>query len=131
MNTAKHSNLNQAKQQGITELVVSQGQDQYLDWLLPMVAHFSRAEPGRWLTWIGASDLSKSLLEAYGVDLTHVRFIHLRNDKDCLWTTWEALAAGNSHMVISNPGVISPQEYQQLKQASGLGNCQGLLLRMH
>ncbi len=83
--------------QGLTELVVSQGHEQYLQWLLPMIAHFSHAEAGRWLTWIGATDISKPLLQSYGVDLNHLRLIHLRDPKDALWTTWDALATGNSH----------------------------------
>ncbi|MBB6521571.1 SulA-like leucine-rich domain-containing protein [Pseudoteredinibacter isoporae] len=132
MNQANYATSQQEQdvQHGLTELVVTHEQDNYLQWLLPMVAHFSQQHSDRWLTWVGAEDISKETLLRYGIDVSRLRIIRLRDKSDTLWATWEALAAGNSHMVISSPGVLGRHEYQQLKQASEIGNCQGLMLRM-
>ncbi|MCV6620300.1 MAG: SulA-like leucine-rich domain-containing protein [Cellvibrionaceae bacterium] len=132
MNQAAIQNTQQeaVSEHGLTELVVTHEQDNYLQWLLPMVAHFSQQDSGRWLSWVGAENISKEMLLHYGIDISRLRIIRLRDKSDTLWATWEALAAGNSHMVISSPGVLSRQEYQQLKQAAKAGACQGLMLRM-
>lgn len=117
------------QQCGITELVISNGHEQYLQWLLPMVAHFSHQDDNRWLTWIGANGISKQLLKRYDINTRNLRLIHLKQSQDTLWTSWDALAQGNSHMVIANPGVLNNQQQQQLQKAAELGSCQGLMLR--
>lgn len=120
----------QSAASGVTELVLTSDAPEQLSLLLPMIAYLSNHSPDRWLTWIAPHNISRELLESYGVNTRSVRVIHCHNDTSLLWLTWEALAVGNSHTVISSPGKLTDKELQQLEVAAGKGNCQGLLLRV-
>lgn len=128
------TNLNQSSrenpvQTGITELVITNSQDQYQLWLLPMIAHLSRLDNDRWLTWINPSAIDKQALVTYGADLERIRLVHLNPQQTDLWAIWEAMSAGSSHTVVATPGLVSEKQLQQLEQAANRGLCQGLLLR--
>lgn len=115
---------------GITELVLTHNAPEQTQLLLPMVAHLSRTQSSRWLTWIGPGHIDRALLERYGVDPSTVRVIHASEKQDNRWILWEALARGNSHTVIASPGQLTDRELKALEAAALKGQCQGLLLRI-
>ncbi len=115
---------------GVTELVLTSDSPEQVALLLPMIAFLSNASFDRWITWIAPHNISRELLESYGVNTRFIRVIHCQNKQTLLWITWEALSAGNSHTVISSPGKLSDKELSQLEVAAAKGKCQGLLLRV-
>ena len=115
---------------GVTELVLTSNSPEQLALLLPMIAFLSKACSDRWITWIAPHNISRELLESYGVNTRYIRVIHCQNPQTLLWVTWEALSAGNSHTVISSPGKLTDKELTQLELAAKTGDCQGLLLRV-
>lgn len=115
---------------GITELVLTHNAPEQTQLLLPMVAHLSHTRSDRWLTWISPGKIDRRELEQYGVDPRAIRVIHAPQGRDNRWILWEALAKGNSHTVIANPGTLSDRELKQLEAAARQGHCQALLLRV-
>lgn len=120
----------QAPSGGVTELVLTHNAPEQTQLLLPMVAHLSRTQGDRWLTWISPGPVDRRLLESYGVDLRAIRVIHAPETQDNRWILWEALAKGNSHTVIATPGALTERELKQLEAAALKGHCQALLLRI-
>ncbi len=97
---------------------------------MPMIAFLTKSGRDRWLTWITPSYVSRDFLESYDVDTGVMRIIHRSEEEEgCMWLTLEALAAGNSHTVISSLGKLIDKEFRQLELAAFEGKCQGLLLR--
>ena len=115
---------------GITELIIANGSSEQVAFLMPMIAFISQSCRSRWVTWIAPGHLTREFLHSYGVDTQFLRLIHCTDDAHCLWITWEALATGNSHTVISSPGKLNDKELKQLENAAYQGQCQGLLLRV-
>jgi cell division inhibitor SulA len=115
---------------GVTELVLTSDSPEQVALLLPMIAFLSNACSDRWITWIAPHNISRQLLESYGINTRYIRVIHCQNPQTLLWITWEALSAGNSHTVISSPGKLTDKELAQLELAARNGDCQGLLLRV-
>lgn len=115
---------------GITELIIASGAPQQIALLMPMIAFISQSCSNRWVTWIAPQHITRDFLHAYGVDTRFLRLIHCSDEESSLWITWEALALGNSHTVISSPGKLTDKKLKQLENAAHQGQCQGLLLRV-
>lgn len=115
---------------GVTELVLTSDAPEQAALLLPMIAYLSQHCGGRWITWVAPHNITRQLLENFGVDTRYLRLIHCKDVQQALWITWEALNAGNSHTVIASPGKLSDKELVQLEVAAQNGECQGLLLRL-
>lgn len=115
---------------GVTELVLTSDSPEQIALLLPMIAYLSNNCCDRWITWIAPHNISRELLESYGINTAYIRVIHCQNPQTLLWITWEALSAGNSHTVISSPGKLTDKELMHLELAAKTGKCQGLLLRV-
>lgn len=115
---------------GITELIIANGSSERVSFLMPMIAFISQSCKNRWVTWIAPTHVTRDFLQSYGVDTQYLRLIYSADEARSLWITWEALAAGNSHTVISSPGKITDKELKQLENAAYQGQCQGLLLRV-
>lgn len=115
---------------GVTELVLTSDSPEQVAILLPMIAFLSNTCSDRWITWIAPHNISRELLESYGVNTRYIRVIHSQNPQTLLWISLKALSAGNSHTVISSPGKLTDKELVQLELAAKTGNCQGLLLRV-
>ncbi len=115
---------------GITELIIADDSPEQASFLMPMIAFISQSCKSRWVTWVAPSHLNREFLHSYGVDTRFLRLIHCADEARRLWITWEALAAGNSHTVISSPGKLTDKELKQLERAAFQGHCQGLLLRV-
>lgn len=119
---APHSN-------GVTEVVLPQGDESQLNMVLPMLAYLSRQSQDRWFTWIAPRGVSRQLLETHGFDLGKVRLIHTKSEEETLWVLWEALAAGNSDAVVASPGKLSEKALARLEHAARAGKAHGLLIR--
>ncbi|MFO1389048.1 cell division inhibitor SulA [Cellvibrio sp.] len=130
MNRVRHLDQTVAPSSGITELVIANTSPEQAALIMPMIAFLTQSCVNRWVTWIAPQHLSREFLESFGVDTRYVRLIHCSDEASRLWITWEALAAGNSHTVISSPGKLTDKELKQLENAAYQGNCQGLLLRV-
>ena len=130
MNRVRHLDQTAAPIGGITELVIANSSPEQAALIMPMIAFLTQSCVNRWVTWIAPQHLSREFLESFGVDTRYVRLIHCSDEASRLWITWEALAAGNSHTVISSPGKLTDKELKQLENAAYEGNCQGLLLRV-
>lgn len=115
---------------GITELIIANASPEQAALLMPMIAFLTQSCSDRWVTWIAPQHLSREFLESFGVDTRFVRLIHCSDEASRLWINWEALAAGNSHTVISSPGKLTDKELKQLESAAYQGKSQGLLLRV-
>jgi len=115
---------------GITELIIANSSPEQAALLMPMIAFLTQSCADRWLTWIAPLHLSREFLESFGVDTRFVRLVHCKDEANRLWITWEALAAGNSHTVISSLGKLTDKELKQLESAAYQGQCQGLMLRV-
>lgn len=115
---------------GVTELVLTSDAPEQLALLLPMIAHLSKTCCDRWITWIAPHNVTRKLLESFGVDIRFIRLVHCNEQQNALWITWEALTAGNSHTVIASPGKLTDKELKQLEIAAMRASCQGLLLRV-
>ena len=132
-NLARVSSTHIQRQQpsgGVTELVLTSDSPEQMALLMPMITYLSNSARDRWITWIAPHNISRELLESYGVNTRYIRLIHCHDLPSLLWITWEALAAGNSHTVISSPGKLTDKELNQLEIAAMQGKCQGLLLRV-
>ncbi len=115
---------------GITELIIANGSPDQVALLMPMIAFISQSCKSRWVTWIAPLHVTREFLQSFGVNTNFLRLIHCSDEASRLWITWEALAAGNSHTVISSPGKLTDKELKQLENAAYQGRCQGLLLRI-
>ncbi|RYY75714.1 MAG: hypothetical protein EOO52_10080 [Gammaproteobacteria bacterium] len=115
---------------GITELIIANALPEQVALVMPMIAFLTKSCANRWVTWIAPQHVSREFLESFDVDTRYVRLIHCSDEQSRLWITWEALAAGNSHTVISSPGKLTEKELKQLESAASQGQCQGLLLRV-
>lgn len=115
---------------GVTELVLTSDAPEQAALLLPMIAYLSHHCENRWVTWIAPQQITRELLESFGVNTRCIRLIHCKDPEQALWVTWEALQAGNSHTVIASPGKLNEKELLHLELAAHNGSCQGLLLRL-
>ncbi|MCP8898811.1 cell division inhibitor SulA [Gilvimarinus xylanilyticus] len=114
---------------GLTELVLTQHSAGSWLMVMPMIAHLSRQGGDRWLTWLTQEPVPAKILQEFGVDTSRLRLVHCKSEEEQLWVCWDALALGNSHTVIANPGSLTKQALAQLEKASQIGQSQGLLIR--
>lgn len=122
--------VNPKRSGGVTELVLTSDSPEQAALLMPMIAYLSQHCGDRWITWIAPHNVTRQLLESFGVNTRYIRVIHCKDSQQALWVTWEALNAGNSHTVIASPGKLTDKEFLQLEVAAQSGECQGLLLRL-
>ena len=112
---------------GITEIVLAHANS--LSLVLPSLAFLSHQSNDRWLTWLPPAGITKSLLQQYGFEFSRTRFVYPKNDEHAFWLFWQALAEGNSHMVVGTPGCLGETQLARLEHAAIVGNCSGLILR--
>lgn len=112
---------------GITEIVLAHSQS--LSFVLPSLAFLSQQPSDRWLTWLPPATITKRLLQSYSFDFSRTRFVYPKTSEQAFGLFWEALAEGNSHMVVGAPGVLTEQQMVQLEHAASIGDCSGLILR--
>jgi len=117
---------------GITEIIVSPSpsiaSNEYLDMLLPMLAHLSRQSSHRWFTWITPLNIRKSLLRDYGFSLHNMQIIRVQEDQDARWMLWEALNNGTSEMVVAETEKLCETDIREMEKASVRGDCRGFFL---
>ncbi|MFT7559686.1 MAG: cell division inhibitor SulA [Flavobacteriales bacterium] len=115
----------------LSEVLIPQNNSDQSDLVYPMIAHLSRKSGDRWLTWVGAKNLNKSLIEEYGFSAKNVRIINCEDDNNLLATFWDALHNGTSAYVVCSlhEGMsLDARQKEYLKHAAKNGNAQGLIL---
>ena len=112
---------------GITEVIMTD-KSEGLQLVLPMLAHLSRQDRDRWLTWIAPPCVSREMLRSYGFAVANVRLIYTRDDAEALWVLWDALANGNSANVVAHLNCLSDSDRENLENAALIGKARGLVL---
>ena len=115
---------------GVTELVLSRDCPEHASLLYPMLAFLSRQTQNQWITWVAPEGIDRQLFADYGVDTDKIRLVYPNSRTEVLQLIGQALALGNSHTVIANPGKLNDRELRQLESAAHQGQTQGLLLRL-
>ena len=121
-----HARICDANEQKIAEIIVARESCQTV--LMPLIATFSHYGR-RWLTWITDSVPSKEQLLTHGVNLQTLRLIYISQHQDSRWLIWEALAQGNSHTVITEPGQLARKDLCLMESAAIQGGTQGIIVR--
>lgn len=111
----------------LTELVVPNADHGTL--LLPMLQYLSNQDADRWVTIISDKKVCQSWLKQQGVNTRTIRLIKAQDKKDALWMTWEAVANGNSHTVITELGVQTQPVIRELELAADEGDCRVIMVR--
>ena len=103
--------------------------------LIPIIATFSQYDVSRynkrWLTWITDRVPCKEQLLANGVNVKALRLIYVNCNRDNRWLTWEALAQGNSHTVITELNQLTSDEIAAMEKAAIQGGTQGIIVRQN
>lgn len=115
------------KSSRLTELVLASADENSL--LLPMLKFLSNQEENRWVTIISCNGVSQQCLKQHGVNPKSIRLVQVATLADALWMTWEALANGTSHTVITELGTQPTQVMDELEKAAQEGDCRALLVR--
>ena len=110
----------------IAEIVVARGHCEAL--VMPIIANFSQ-QNNRWLTWITHRVPSKEQLLAHRVNLQTLRLIYINHPQEGHWLTWEALAQGNSHTVITEMNKLTKPDIHAMENAAIQGDAQGIIIR--
>lgn len=97
--------------------------------VLPLLAHLSNSNDGRWLTCIGPSFVSKHDCQRYGINWKRLLQVLPNQRVDHSDLCERALAAGRSHTVaflVDEPP--SAELLARLERAARQGNCQGIVI---
>ncbi len=115
----------------IVEVVVPAERNErpQLTLVLPLLAHLSNSNDGRWLTCIGPSFVSKRDCQRYGINWKRLLQVLPKQRVDNSDLCERALAAGRSHTVaflVDEPP--STELLARLERAARQGNCQGIVI---
>ncbi len=103
--------------------------------LMPIIAKFSQYDVSqcnkRWLTWITDTVPCKEQLLANDVNIKALRLIYVNGNRDKRWLTWEALAQGNSHTVVTELNQLTSSEKAAMEKAAIQGGTQGIIIRQN
>ena len=119
-------------QKQVTEVIIPKNQNkQAVIW--PLVASCSQQSVPGWLTWITDQVPNKTLLSSLGTKTDKLLIVRVDPNADNRRIIWEALASGNSHMVIADIGfhnnLLKQEEWQAMEDAAIKGSTQGILFR--
>ena len=128
-----YSNSENKSEHKIVEIVVTRSS--FATLLMPIIATFSQYDinqyNNRWLTWITDRVPCKEQLLANGVNVKALRLIYVNCNRDNRWLTWEALAQGNSHTVITELDQLTSGEIAAMEKAAIQGGAQGIIVRQN
>lgn len=96
--------------------------------LLPIIQSLIQPAEKRWVTWVSENKNHLSWLKRANQRCLYLRNIYTEAREETLWALWEALAQGNSQLVVSQVRGLSEQEKRHLQMAAELGNCHLLLV---
>ncbi|MGH1469933.1 MAG: hypothetical protein ACRBCS_01980 [Cellvibrionaceae bacterium] len=97
-----------------------------------LLSFASNSEDHRWTTFITTDPAEYFRLSKLKLNARKFRIIYLKNKDDLLWVTWDALAEGNSHTVITqtrfDEKTLNQDVQENLNKAATLGNTDGIFL---
>jgi len=112
----------------VTEIVVQNDNFTNIPMLMPLLAQLSQDD--RWFVWIAPPVLlPKQLLLDAGIDLNKVILLNPDNKHSTYALAKQALSTGTSHSVISWPGYLSEEEFNELENAAQQGQSHGIIIR--
>lgn len=117
-----------ARQDYVTELLVSKYCPDYLNLLLSMLSYQASHSGGRWITWVSSERLTKQQFTGFAIDLTRVRFVTGNSTEEVHQLAQKALAAGNSHCVVVEQDAFSDDHKQALSTVAAAGNSMAMLV---
>ncbi|WP_415901501.1 cell division inhibitor SulA [Neptuniibacter sp. QD29_5] len=112
----------------MTEIVVHDENFSNIPMLMPLLAQLSQDD--RWFVWIAPPVLlPKNLLIEAGIDLNKVILLNPDNKHSTFELAKQALSTGTSHAVISWPGYLNDEEFNDLENAAKKGQSHGIIIR--
>ncbi|WP_415895926.1 cell division inhibitor SulA [Neptuniibacter sp. PT34_22] len=112
----------------MTEIVVQDENFSNIPMLMPLLAQLSQDD--RWFVWIAPPVLlPKNLLIEAGIDLNKVILLNPDNKHSTFELAKQALSTGTSHAVISWPGYLNDEEFNDLESAAKKGQSHGIIIR--
>lgn len=112
----------------ITEIIL-QDEDEYnFQLLMPLLAQLSQDD--RWFAWIAPpKKMPKQWLLEAGIDINKIIVLQPGPAHDAMALARRALSTGTCHAVISWPGAIAADEFEDLKAAAQSGASHAILVR--
>lgn len=113
----------------IVEFVFPGEPRQQLSLVLPLIAHLSHQDAGRWLTCIGPVFLGKQDCQQLQLNWRRLLQVLPNQRVDTLELCERALAAGRSHTVVCLCEEAPTAEMLvRLERAAAQGGCQGIMI---
>ena len=117
----------------VNELILSGPAWQSGLFLSPVLNRLANEEEQRWLTLILSDSNNQAQtikwLKSEGISSSNVRVLNRKNSKQPLDLTYQALACGTSHTVISWINQMDQEELSMLEDAARSGQCNCLTIR--
>ncbi len=112
----------------ITEIIL-QDEDEYnFQLLMPLLAQLSKDD--RWFAWIAPPrKMPKDWLIQAGIDINKIMVLQPDPDHNEMDLATRALETGTCHAVISWPGYLSADDFDQLQMAAIAGQSHAILIR--
>jgi len=112
----------------VTEIILSQGQVENFQLLLPMLTQLNQER--RWLAWIDPPhDLVSKWQKMHGIVAGELLVLRSTPDHSAQDLAERALGAGTCHAVVLWTGKLGRTAFEALQRASAAGNSHGVVLR--
>lgn len=95
----------------------------------PLVASLSNTHSQKWLTWITSRKNPQQKLTLLNANANNLRVIYINPNEDNRWIIWDALSAGNSHMVIADCVKINDEDLREFEQAAKSSSTAGIVVQ--
>ncbi len=124
----KQASARQALEGNVTEIILSEGQVENFQLLLPMLTQLNQER--RWLAWIDPPQKLVSKWQTmHGIIANQLLVLRSTADYPAQQLAERALSAGPCHAVVMWTGKLSRNAFNALQQASASGNSHGVVLR--
>jgi len=112
----------------VTEIILSQGQVENFQLLLPMLTQLNQEK--RWLAWIDPPHaLVSKWQKMHGIVAGELLVLRSTPDHSAQDLAERALGAGTCHAVVLWTGKLGRTAFESLQRASAAGNSHGVVLR--
>ncbi len=112
----------------VTEIILSQGQVENFQLLLPMLTQLNQEK--RWLAWIDPPhELVSKWQKMHGIVAGELLVLRSTPDHSAQDLAERALSAGTCHAVVLWTGKLGRAAFEALQRASVAGNSHGVVLR--
>lgn len=96
--------------------------------IFPIISTLTNKTEPRWITWVSENKQHVSWLKQFDKQCLNLRNVYTTSKEDNLWAIWEALAQGNSQLVVCRANGVSDQQKAHLQTAAELGQCHLLIV---